>query len=259
MLSKNSKGVKRNSGSLTRAEHIRPKIVSSDLVSGDVFDSRPVDRFEESAFVQPVRNELLADGSRLSGTAEELGHASCERGLAAADIDSAPKRSNVVSFHKYAQYKRACMVVNKSARMTAYKAPCTVVPMRAARPKPAPAKRARKEEAEFDRGVDGRTANARFREAFETWRAAEAKTQMDLVRACNRIAGRPEKPEKDYVSQQIIDQIVGDDFDAAKSQFLDVLAEALDVRAVWLRLGVGDKRPERTLIERMREVLKTAS
>lgn len=107
------------------------------------------------------------------------------------------------------------------------------------------------------RGADGRTANDRFREAYQKWNADQSKTQFDLVRLCNQIAGKPADAEKPYVSQPVIDQLLHDRTNAARSMFLDVLAEALGVRAVWLRLGVGDSKPEGAVLNRVRELLKS--
>lgn len=250
-----------SSSGLTVPENIGTQVTSGDPLIGYVFDRRPVDGVQESFLVQPPRDELRADplGFTSAVPAEEGGHRLRELRLAPRKFDGAAKRSNVISLHDRRMYKPACNMVNKSACMTADKGPCTVLSMPVVRKKSLVPKRVRKNPADFARGLDGRTANDRFREAFSTWRAPDQKTQSDLVRACNRIAGRPENPPKDYVSQQIIDQILRDEFDAARSQFLDVLAEALEVRAVWLRLGVGEKHPDRAVLDQVRQLLKAKS
>lgn len=251
----------KKSGSLTGPEHVGPQLAPSDLVGGDVLDGRPIHRLEESLPVHPVRDELLADTLGLH-PAQKLRHAIRKRGLPAGDLDGALQRDNVVcfiSFHNRGLYKRACEMVNKSTRMTPHKAPCTVLHMPAARKKVSDGSSPKKPR-KIRQGADGRTANDRFREAFNAWISEKRpRTQMDLVRACNVIAGRPPDAEKDYVSQQIIDQIKRDELDASRSAFLDVLAEALGVRAVWLRLGVGPKHPERAVLDQVRELVKVAS
>lgn len=246
------------SSGLAVAEDIWPQVVARDLPPGDVLDRRPIHGIEESLFVQPVRNELLADALGLGGTSEEFGHAGRQGGLAAGNLDSAAKRSNVVWFHNHRLYKRACNPVNKPARMTSDKGPCTVISMAVARRKPTPPPRKKKTDpAKFLRGADGRTANDRFREVYSAWSTPGGKTQKELQRACNLIVGRTLDTEKPYVSQPLIDQIIHDRIDFAKSRFLDVLAEALGVRSVWLRLGYGNKNPDRVLLDHLRDVLGT--
>lgn len=66
---------------------------------------------------------------------------------------------------------------------------------------------------------------------------------MDLVRACNRIAGRQES-EKDYVSQQQINNFMKDVDSLGRSRYVAVIAEALEVRALWLQEGIGPRQTD---------------
>lgn len=237
------------------AEDVGTQVATRDGLLGDVLERRPVLSFDAGLLLHPVRDELLADTPRCV-SAQEFRQTIRKGRLSADDGNRALKRNNVVWFHEHELYKQACTQVNKHTRMTSDKSPCRVVAMPAVRRKPPKAKA----EKSLRRGADGRTANERFREAFGDWQGVGGeKTQPALVRACNVIAGRPPNPEKDFVSQQIIDQIKRDEIDASRSSFLDVLAEALDVRAVWLRLGVGLKKPDRAVIDRLRTLLQAGT
>lgn len=242
------------SGGLVAAENIGAQIATSHLVVGDSLYSGPVLRVEKDLVGEPVRDRLLAQRRTIHVLGKEIGEGTLG---AAADSDRATKCGNVRFIHDHRLYKWVCNDVNKPVRMTTNKVACIVTPMTAAKRKPIrpmkPLSRERKRP--FVVGIDGRTANERFREAFRDW---EPRTQVDLSRACNRIAGRPEDAEPPFVSQQIIDQIIRDQMDAARSSFLDVLAEALGVRAVWLRLGAGAKGNENSLKSKLADLIRSA-
>jgi hypothetical protein len=78
----------------------------------------------------------------------------------------------------------------------------------------------------------------------------------ELMRACNRIAERPEG-EGDFIKQQNLQRFltVNEELadDLASSKFLPVIADALGIRAVWLQMGVGSPRDDR--LEKLKRVV----
>jgi hypothetical protein len=237
-----SESIEKNSGNLAASENFRPQLLAADFTASDMREGRPVLGVEERLVVQPVRDGLLTD----RGSAEELGEPGRQRGLAAGDLDRSLQSGNVWFIHTHPLYKHACEPVNKLRCSTANKAACKLLYM---------SERKRKRVNPMEIGADGRTANERLREAF----AVSGFSEAELVRECNRIAGRRPDDES-YVSQQTINRMRHDLDDAAGSSVLYIIAEALGVRPHWLQLGIEPKREDQlVLLERLKKLLAADS
>lgn len=237
------------------SKDVRAKIFPGDLSTGRLFDRVPPFRIKPHAPRKPVRDGLLLNGRPIEDPAQALrelrlapDHA--DRPFEGLDVG---RIGNIRFIHEHQLYKPACDYVNKPPRMTADKGACIVLTMALPKPKAMDqvAKR-RPRKTPMQHGTDGRTANDRFREAYRAW----GGNQMDLVRACNQLVGKAADAEPPYLSQQIIDQLLRDKTDAARSIFLDVAAEVFGVRAVWLRTGAGEKADDRQVLERLTAILR---
>ena len=232
------------SGGLFAAEDIRTQIAARNLLVGDVLDGGPPLSLEENLIAQPIRNGRLLDRGSIQERRDPLG----QFDLASGDLDGTTQRSNVIWLHER-QYKPPYDNVKKAPYMTGNKAAYMLDFVAATKKKRSmDDSRIRRVEELRVWAVDNRTANARFTEAFKEWATQvpagqSDRTQMDLVRACNLIVGLPEDHEPPYVSQPMISQLLGGKVDASTSAFLDVLAEAMGFRSVWIRTGAGQKKP----------------
>lgn len=230
--------------SLGAPEDIRPEIQARDLLTGNVLQGGPVLGIDKDRISEPVRNGLLPEGR----TTQIVGNAVGEPSLVSGDPDRPAQRTNVRFLHEHRLYKRACDYVNKHACMTGNKDACKVHPMPARKLKPVPEAKPPKKRQRMTplvTGPDGKTANERLREAIAA--KGVEYTEADLVRACNRIYGRSET-DPPYVSQQVINGLLNDAADAARSSFLLGLAEALGVRALWMQQGIGPMKDERAAL-----------
>jgi|SRR5581483_1445448 len=240
-------------GGLTATEDIGSQIQARNLLSGDVLDRGPPLGIQEHFVTQPIGDRRLLD----SRSIEENGNTAGQLNLATRNLYSTTKGSNVVWLHAR-QYKAANDYVKKAPYMISYEAPYILDVM---------AKRKASAEARLRRAKeltvwpDGRTANQRFEEAFTEWRqqvpsGAKLKTETDLSRACNVIAGFPADQDPPYLSQPMINQLLSGEVDASRSQFLDVAAEVMGFRSIWIRTGAGERRA--TELERqLRSTLQT--
>jgi hypothetical protein len=238
-----------------QGENIGAQIRASDLPISDVLESRPPLGVEQGLVLEPVGNGLLGDGRTIQEAAQPVS----KRCLAACNVDRALERSNVRFIHAAISYTSTLVKVNKPARVTNNKATCTVIRMPVRKQKlSAPAtKPARKKSAKRMRltplviGPDGRTANQRLRSVMQ----AKNISQADLLRLCNRIAGRAADADP-IVSQGVLSNMQRDLDDLAKSQYVTVIAEAIGVRAMWLQYAIGPEKDERTISNEAREWAK---
>lgn len=84
-------------------------------------------------------------------------------------------------------------------------------------------------------GLDGKTLGHRLREAMLS--CSPAMTETDLVLACKQWK---DAEGRQLVSQQLVNQILKDK--NSRSAITPLLAEALDVRAIWLQFGINPMR-----------------
>ena len=261
---------KKSSGAFFAPEDVGSEVAARNLLPANGLDGGPVLRVEQGLVVQPVGNGLLANGREIR---REASDALSELGLVPTrDLDNTPQRTDVrrvrrlgrrglsarVAFlHEWRGYKRAGDSVkcagdldDQQACVTENKDPCKVLYMPNAQRKdralkPAKPKRQKKP---FPVGPDGKTANARLSEALKSHPIFEG-SEAALVRACNRIAGRADD-EKDYVSQQQVNNFLNDIDSLGRSRYVAVLAEALGVRALWLQDGIGPRRIDEEMVLR---------
>lgn len=226
----------------TTPENVRTQIVSSDRASGGALNSKAIRGVDENTFLDPVRNGLLRDSVSIKGGRNGLR----KLRLAARSLNGPLQGSNVVYLHDHASYKPACTFVNKRARMTGHKEPCTVLDMPKAKRKQSP-KRAKS----HLRGADGLTVTERLKEAFDSYKA-QGGTQKDIERACNRLMGWPPDADPPIVSQQVISAIYKGTIDGAASSATALIAAVLRVNPIWAQCGKGPREmPSPTDYERL--------
>lgn len=223
---------------------IGTQVRAGDLLIGDVLESGPPLRIEQSLVFEPVRNGLLGD----RGAIKKLSQSISESRLAAGNIDSAPERSNVRFLHGAISYTSMLVKVNKRACVIAHKTPCTVIDMRTrlktqiavAAPKPKKSAK-RRPKAPPLVGADGLTANQRFKSIIDR-SGAQRGWQVHLVRRCNVMVGRNENADSPIVWQQSLSAYYTGVDDLGASESIAVIAEALGVRAMWLQYGKGPEK-----------------
>lgn len=262
MKTKSSTHVESASGSLSAIENVGTEILSRDLAAGDMLDSRPVLGVQEDRLGNPVGDGLLLESRTPKEGSDPLG----QFGLIARDANRIDQSTNVRFLHDHASYKPACIQVNKRARVTSNKAACTVIDMQTRtqkKPKSSPPERPRrpttvnerkKARKPFQLGKDNRTANERYRIALRAWKE-DGGTEKTLVARINQIAQHvPTASDKDFCSQQTLNTYKNDVTDFFTSRYLVAIAEAMDVRPLWLYQGIGEMRDGR--IRRLAQILE---
>lgn len=220
----------KGSGDLSATEDVRTQVLSPDLVAGDVLNSGPPLRVQESGVSHPIGNGLLTD----RGSVEVIGDGLCERSLASGDRDRALKGGNVSVFHKERGYTNRFVSVNQPVCVTQNKNACKVVDMALVKKKQQP-KTAKRREAVP--GVDGKTLGQRVAEAmaYESGRRRTEYRQADLLADVNHLAGARE--ENPVMTQQMLSAImVGK---VSRSSLTPLIAAACHVNAVWLGDGAA--------------------
>ncbi len=232
------------------------QVSASDLPICDVLESGPPLGAEKSFVLEPIRNRLL----RNSRTIQEVAKARSESGLAARNVDGALERSNVRFIHGGSGYTSMLVKVNKHARVTAHKAPCTVIRMRARQQKievdagkPSVKKAAKRSRRKplmvWD---DGRTANQRLQTVLDR----EDITQSKLIELCNVVMGWAKDRDPPIVSQAVLSNLQRNIDDLASSRFVTVIAEAIGVRPMWLQYAKGPEKDARTVSDATIEAAK---
>lgn len=208
-----------------RAEYVWTKVGASDAPTGGVLYRWPILRADEGSFAHPIRNGLLLERRAV----QEYRDRRCEFRLAACQLDRFAECFDM-SFHRPSQYTSPLVCVNKPARMTFDKPPCTVQAMAK---KTAPLSGVVRVRVARAIGDDERTLGQRVRLAMERHRPP--LSESDLVAACS---DWKDKSGRALVSQQLVNQILKDK--NSRSAITPLLAEALGVRATWLQFGIGD-------------------
>jgi hypothetical protein len=244
MNTKPSNDVETSSGNLVATKHIGSQLTAGDASVGDMLDSWPPLGVEKNLVGQPVGNRLLLDG----GAPQECGDTVSQLRLASGQVDRPLERvdvrgNGVVSFfHEHRKYKPSCAVVNKAACVTTDKAACIVLPVSTRGRQSQPRRAAIKPERELRIGADGRTAAARFSEAFAEWRQRAGGTQESLALEASKRMGYNEADSTSArLAQQEISQFLAGDNDLANSAKAGVIAEVIGVRPGWLQFGVLPK------------------
>lgn len=235
----------KRSGTLLKAEkkqlrdppvskNVRPQLIAGNAIAGHMLKRRPPLRLDQRLVVEPIRNGLLANARSPQETPDPLGQSR----LAARDLDRAPERSNVLFLHNHPLYTSMLVKVNANACLEGDKSSCTVLPMlNRARKASAPEEPKRHPSI----GRDGRTIAERLKIAMDSMGMSES----DLIKRCNEIAGEGDDG-KPLVTQQAVNQLRKGKTKA--SRLVPILAEALDVRAVWLQWGIGERTDNRLTI-----------
>lgn len=216
----------------TLGEHIRAQIDSGDGVAGGLLDERPPFRVEKNLVIDPIRDRLLAHSGPAGVT-----NTRSKSGLAPGDIDRSLERCNVRFIHEHRKYTRILVHVNKDDCLTVNKEACTVVSMPTTKRKPkqtAPESRPKRVKV-LDRGPDGMT----FPQRLSALMVERGVGQTELAKRCSQLYASffPDGPD-DKVKQQHIFNAMGTQ---STSEFLPLIAVALDVNELWLQFGVGPK------------------
>lgn len=263
METKSSTHVESASGSLVATEDIRTELLPRDLTAGNVLDSGPPLGIQQDLVGDPVGNGLLFETRPPKEGSDLIG----QLGLATNNLDCLSERTNVRFLHDHASYKPACIHVNKHARVTSNKAACIVIDMQTRtqkKPKsstseqrkqrPTTVSERKKVRKPFQLGKDNRTANERYRIALKAWKE-DRGTEKTLVARINLIAQHvPTPSDKDFCSQQTLNTYKNDVTDFFTSRYLVAIAEAMDVRPLWLYQGIGEMRDGR--IRRIAQILE---
>jgi hypothetical protein len=226
------------------AEDIWSQMLAGDFASRYVFDRGPPLGLQQNFAGEPVRNGLLFEGR----TIEESGDAFSKSRLGtAAGFNGSTQGGNVVRFiHKHPLYKHTCDSVNKHTCLTGNKRACEVLYMPNARKKPVDAPAPVRKKKPFPVGPDGKTANKRLEEALERHPVFKGD-ESALRRECNRIA-QGAAGEKEFLSQQQLNNFLLSKDNLQKSSFLTIIADGLGVRAFWLQTGIGLPTDERAAL-----------
>lgn len=238
------------------AEDIGAQTKASDLLIGDVLESRPPLRVEQGLVFEPIGHGLLGDSRAIQVAAQSVG----KSGLTAGNVDSALERGNVRFIHGGISYTSMLVKVNKRTRVTEHKVPCKVIQMPARQQKLAAtvSKPNRKKSGKRVRqtplavGPDGKTANQRLNSVMNR----ESIPQADLVRRCNQAAGRAADAEPPVVSQAVLSNFQRNLDDLANSSYVTIIAETIGVRGMWLQYGIGPEKDDRTITDEAREWAK---
>lgn len=247
-------------------ENIGPEITARNLLARRSFDRSPILGIDEDPATEPVRNGLLANPGELRGeggdapselglplgkrdrTLEGLDVSSSRLGTLASGAGSAFP-GKVTFLHERRAYKSTGFFVkctgdaeHQPAGVTTSKQACKVLYMPNAQRKVGRSgtPKVKRPKKPFPRGADGKTANERLREALKEHPIFQGR-ESELIRACNKLAGRADG-ERDYVSQQQVNNFMNDIDSLGRSRYVSVIAEALEVRGLWLQEGIGPRR-----------------
>lgn len=234
-------------GTLAPPVDIGTQVRTGDPAGSNRLKSRPILRRKKRLVLQPLRDGLLRDG----GSIHELSDAFREGGLAAGDIDSAPKGGNVLLFHKSQSYTTRVVRVNESSRVPKNNEVCNVLSMPVSPRKRALPKSEQLPEGAALVGPDGLTLGDRLRLGMQARSQAIGRTYTakDLLADASAVAGRgPNDPP--VQTQQALSKILNNR--VSESAAVPAYAAVLGLNSLWLQYGTGP----RSFIETLQKARK---